>query len=49
MQDVNHYSIDTDIKRAGHYDSDVFDGDNFLGKIIFTTHGGVGKNNSDFS
>ena len=42
-----HYKVITDIKRAGTYHADVFDGDSLIGKITFTAHG-KNRSNSDF-
>ena len=44
----NRYNIMTDIKRAGDYQADVFDGDNLIERLTFTTQGGSGKKNADF-
>jgi hypothetical protein len=46
--DDKHYKIVTDIKLAGKYHADVFDGDNLIGKVSFTAEGGSGKEKNGF-
>jgi hypothetical protein len=45
--DDNHYKVETDIKRAGEYNADVFSGDDLIGKVKFIAQGGIGKKNAD--
>lgn len=47
--DNNHYSVDIpDLKRAGNYSADVYEGDNLIGKIQIKAQGKSGKVNDAF-
>ena len=46
-KDDNHYIATTDIKRAGEYQADIFDGDNLVGRETFTAQG-KNKSNDEF-
>jgi len=45
----NHLRIVTDIKRAGTYQADVFDGDDLVGSLTFIAQGGSGKIDNAFN
>jgi len=44
----NHHRLVTDIKRAGTYQADVFDGDDLVGSLTFIARGGSGKIDNAF-
>ena len=46
-KDDYHYNVTTDIKRAGKYQADIFDGDSLVGAEIFTAQG-KNRSNDDF-
>jgi hypothetical protein len=46
-KDDYHYTVTTDIKRAGKYQADIFDGDSLVGTETFTAQG-KNRSNGDF-